>query len=79
MSALDGPGPRLCYGYHADLDGLGPPVRTGASAWRMQLRQLDRLVAMMVEQLPPGALLAITGDHGMVEVTRRHDADTDER
>ena len=31
---------------------------------------------MLAEDLPPGALLAVTGDHGMVTVDRRHDADT---
>lgn len=79
LSALEGPGPRLVYGYHADLDKLGHLYGPGSPAWRWQLRLLDHLVAMMIEQLPQGTLLAITGDHGMVEVTRRHDADDDER
>ncbi len=79
LSALEGRGPRLVYGYHADLDKLGHLYGPGSPAWRWQLRLLDHLVAMMIEQLPQGTLLAITGDHGMVEVTRRHDADDDER
>lgn len=79
LSALDGPGPRLVYGYHPDLDKLGHLYGPGSPAWRWQLRLLDHLVTMMIEQLPHGTLLAVTGDHGMVEVTRRHDVDHDER
>jgi hypothetical protein len=79
LSALEGPGPRLVYGYHPDLDKLGHLYGPGSTAWRWQLRLLDHLVGMMVEQLPSGTLLTITGDHGMIEVSRKHDADDDER
>jgi hypothetical protein len=41
----------------------------------MQLAQVDRLAARIAEELPAGALLAITGDHGMVHVDRRFDFD----
>ena len=34
----------LCYGYHADLDLLGHLYGPGSQPWRMQLRQVDRLV-----------------------------------
>jgi hypothetical protein len=37
---------------------------------------VDRLVALIAERLPPYAVLAVTGDHGMVTVDRRIDADT---
>lgn len=74
LTALAEPG--LVYAYHADLDQLGHLRGPGSPAWRWQLRQIDHLVAMLVEDLPPGTLLAVTGDHGMVEIDRRHDADT---
>ncbi|HEY2195399.1 MAG TPA: nucleotide pyrophosphatase/phosphodiesterase family protein [Actinomycetospora sp.] len=74
LTALAEPG--LVYAYHADLDQLGHLRGPGSLAWRWQLRQIDRLVAMLAEDLPPGTLLAVTGDHGMVTVDRRHDADT---
>jgi hypothetical protein len=77
VDALTGPGPRLCYGYHSDLDALGHAHGPGSLAWRMQLSQIDRLVSLIAEYLPAGALLAITGDHGMVRVDRVVDADTD--
>jgi predicted AlkP superfamily pyrophosphatase or phosphodiesterase len=75
VTALSGPGRRLVYGYHADLDALGHLHGPGSTPWRFQLRQVDRLVATIAEQLPPDALLVVTGDHGMVHVTRRYDAD----
>lgn len=58
----------FCYGYHAELDLLGHLYGPGSAAWRLQLRQVDRLVESIVDALPTGALLAIVADHGMVEV-----------
>ena len=77
IDAVAGPGRQLCYGYHADLDAIGHLHGPGSTAWRLQLAQIDRLAALIAERLPPDALLAITGDHGMVLVDRRYDADTD--
>ncbi len=77
ITALAGPGRRLCYGYHADLDSLGHGYGPGSLAWRLQLAQVDAMVARIVENLPADAVLAVTGDHGMVTVDRRYDADTD--
>jgi predicted AlkP superfamily pyrophosphatase or phosphodiesterase len=56
----------FCYGYHADLDLVGHLHGPGSRAWRLQLRQVDRLVESVVEALPPGGLLAVVADHGMV-------------
>jgi len=58
----------FCYGYHGDLDLIGHLHGPGSPAWRMQLRQVDRLVESVVESLPPGGLLAAVADHGMVAV-----------
>jgi hypothetical protein len=58
----------FCFGYHSELDLLGHLYGPGSAAWRMQLRQVDRLVQSVVEGLPPGALLAVVADHGMVAV-----------
>jgi hypothetical protein len=49
----------FCYGYHSGLDLLGHVYGPGSTAWRMQLRQVDRLVESIVEGLPPGGLLAV--------------------
>jgi hypothetical protein len=58
----------FCYGYHGEVDLLGHLYGPGSPAWRMQLREVDRLVESLVEGLPPGGLLAIVADHGMVAV-----------
>ncbi|OPX12276.1 alkaline phosphatase family protein [Mycobacterium sp. AT1] len=58
----------FCYGYHGDLDLIGHLHGPGSPAWRMQLRQVDRLVESVVESLPPGGMLAVVADHGMVAV-----------
>ena len=58
----------FCYGYHSELDLLGHLYGPGSAAWRMQLRHVDRLVQSILESLPPGGLLAVVADHGMVAV-----------
>ncbi|MEJ3656930.1 alkaline phosphatase family protein [Actinomycetes bacterium KLBMP 9759] len=75
VSAVTGPGRRLCYGYHADLDGLGHLHGPGTFPWRMQLAQVDRLASLIAENLPTDTMLVITGDHGMVASDLVFDAD----
>jgi Type I phosphodiesterase / nucleotide pyrophosphatase len=67
----------FCYGYHADLDLLGHLYGPGSPAWRMQLRQVDRLVESVVDDLPAGGLLAVVADHGMVAVDSAGTVDLD--
>jgi hypothetical protein len=67
----------FCYGYHSELDLLGHVYGPGSTAWRMQLRQVDRLVESIVEGLPPGGLLAVVADHGMVAVDPSEAVDVD--
>ena len=67
----------FCYGYHSELDMLGHLYGPGSPAWRMQLRQVDRLVESVVEGLPPGGLLAVVADHGMVSVDTADAVDID--
>ncbi|GAY17893.1 alkaline phosphatase family protein [Mycobacterium sp. shizuoka-1] len=67
----------FCYGYHADLDLLGHLHGPGSPAWRMQLRQVDRLVESIVDGLPAGGLLAVVADHGMVAVDPADTVDID--
>jgi hypothetical protein len=68
----------FCYGYHADLDLLGHLYGPGSEAWRMQLRQVDRLVESVVEGLPRGGLLAVVADHGMVATGPSDAVDVDD-
>lgn len=67
----------FCYGYHSELDLIGHLYGPGSSAWRMQLRQVDRLVESVVEDLPPGGLVAVVADHGMVTVDSADAVDVD--
>jgi Type I phosphodiesterase / nucleotide pyrophosphatase len=67
----------FCYGYHGDLDMVGHLYGPGSAAWRMQLRQVDRLVESIVEELPTGGLLAVVADHGMVSVDAEEAVDVD--
>jgi Type I phosphodiesterase / nucleotide pyrophosphatase len=69
----------FCYGYHSELDLLGHLYGPGSPAWRMQLRQVDQLVESVVDGLPPGGLLAVVADHGMVTVDTADVVDIDER
>src|SRR3954468_10213801 len=78
VNTLGRTGRQLCYGYHAELDGLGHLHGPGSLPWRMQLGEVDRLVEQVSAALPPDALLAVTGDHGMIRVGRRYDADADD-
>jgi hypothetical protein len=68
----------FCYGYHSELDLLGHIYGPGSTAWRMQLRQVDRLVESIVEGLPPGGLLAVVADHGMVAMEASEVVDVDD-
>jgi hypothetical protein len=68
----------FCYGYHGELDLLGHIYGPGSPAWRMQLRQIDRLVESVVEGLPPGGLLAVVADHGMVAIDASEVVDIDD-
>jgi Type I phosphodiesterase / nucleotide pyrophosphatase len=55
---------------------LGHRYGPASLPWRMQLRQIDALAAVIAEDLPPDAVLLVTGDHGMVAVDSTFDADT---
>lgn len=70
-------GKGFCYGYHSELDLLGHLFGPGSAPWRMQLKQIDRLVESVFETLPPGGLLAVVADHGMVAVEEVDTVDAD--
>jgi hypothetical protein len=76
IAAVAGSG--FCYGYHADLDLVGHLHGPGSAAWRMQLRQVDRLVESVLEALPSECLLTVVADHGMVTVDPAAVVDIDE-
>jgi hypothetical protein len=65
------------YAYHGDLDLLGHVYGPGSEPWRFQLAQVDQLVRSIAERLPPGGLLLVTADHGMVQVDESDRIDVD--
>jgi predicted AlkP superfamily pyrophosphatase or phosphodiesterase len=70
LDQLRAPGRRLVYGYHGDLDATGHRHGVDSPAWRAQLSVVDRLIDMIVQDLPADTSLYVTGDHGMVDVPR---------
>ena len=69
---------RLTYAYVRSLDHTGHARGWRSSAWRRQLRRVDGFVAQLLETLPPGTALTITGDHGMVDVPPAHKVQIDD-
>ena len=62
----------LTYFYIRSLDHTGHARGWRSSAWRRQLRRIDGFVGQLLETLPTGTVLTITGDHGMVDVPPTH-------
>jgi len=60
-------GETFVYAYYEGLDKVAHEHGLG-DHYRQELRAVDRLVADLLEVLPPGAVLAVTSDHGQVEV-----------
>ncbi len=60
-------GERVVYAYYDGIDKIAHERGFGAF-YEAELRTADRLVADVVAQLPPGAALMVTADHGQVDV-----------
>jgi hypothetical protein len=77
----DATGPTLVYGYHPDLDRTGHRFGVHSPQWMAAAADVDRLLGLLTEGLPPGSALMITADHGQVDVPprSRFDIDADER
>ncbi len=58
----------LVYAYVSELDTVGHVTGPGSPAWQFQLREIDQLVTLLVDGAPPGTLVTVTGDHGMVRM-----------
>lgn len=58
----------LVYGYLPDLDRIGHLCGVDSEPWRATAAEVDRLLARLVEGLPPDAALLVTADHGQLDV-----------
>ena len=63
-----GPGPTLVYGYHADLDRPATVTASTRHSGGTRSAEVDRLLARLVDGLPPDAALLVTADHGQLDV-----------
>jgi predicted AlkP superfamily pyrophosphatase or phosphodiesterase len=69
----------LVYAYHRDLDLTGHARGVGSDNWRLHLGFVDRLAEQIAERMPGDALLAVTGDHGMVDLRPQQKLDLADR
>ncbi|HWB67365.1 MAG TPA: alkaline phosphatase family protein [Mycobacteriales bacterium] len=67
----------LVYGYLSELDLVGHVRGPGTDAWVAQLALVDRHLAVLADRLPPGTLLLVTADHGMVDMPAEQTIDAD--
>ena len=63
-------GERFVYAYYDGVDRVSHARGLG-DHYGAELRAADRIVADVLEVLPPGAVLVVTADHGQVEVGPR--------
>lgn len=61
-------GERLVYAYYDGVDRIAHNYGLGGDFLQDELRATDRLVADVLESLPPEAALVVTADHGQVDV-----------
>jgi predicted AlkP superfamily pyrophosphatase or phosphodiesterase len=59
---------RSVYAYHPFLDTYGHLRGVASDEWREHLRSVDRAARTIYERLPSGFGLAVTADHGMVNL-----------
>jgi hypothetical protein len=74
-------GPVVVYAYHPDVDRAGHEFGVDSPQWREAVTEVDRMVRMILEGLPPEAALVVTADHGQLNIPAegRFDLDADPR
>ncbi len=60
----------VVYTYDPLLDGAGHRHGPGSAPWRAALRRIDAIAATLAGVVPDDGLLAVTADHGMVDLSR---------
>ncbi|HLR57343.1 MAG TPA: alkaline phosphatase family protein [Beutenbergiaceae bacterium] len=59
---------KVAYLYWAEIDAVGHLHGWQTPEWDRELEHLDGEIARLVSLLPPGTLVLLTADHGMVDV-----------
>jgi hypothetical protein len=57
--------------YWADVDRAGHEFGVNSAQWQSAVKLADELVMRIFEALPPGALMVVTSDHGMMNVEEK--------
>jgi hypothetical protein len=70
VGRLLGQGEPLIYAYYDGIDKVAHGSGLG-ELYDAELVAVDRLVADLADQLPPGAALVVTSDHGQIDVGPR--------
>ena len=65
----------LVYVYWGDLDKVGHVYGCQSWEWGEELSRIDEAVRRLAEGLPDDAFLAVTADHGMVDIAMDHRID----
>ena len=65
----------LIYLYVNELDKAGHQHGPGSTTWLEVLEEIDSHARRMIRKLPASTLVAVTGDHGMIEVKSEHRID----
>lgn len=60
--------PTLVYFYVNELDKAGHRDGVGSERWLHALEEIDAAVRRLVDRVPAGTVVLVTGDHGMVDV-----------
>lgn len=81
LGALSSSPRSLVYAYHGDVDRTGHDYGIDSPQWREAVADVDRMIRMIAEGLPPDAALLITADHGQLNIPadRRIDMANDPR
>lgn len=61
--------PGVSYCYWGELDAAGHKYGWNSDEWVAALEDADRELSRLARELPKGAVMVVTADHGMVDVT----------
>jgi hypothetical protein len=68
VRALVGRGEPLVYAYYPGIDEVAHAYGLGAPWFPAELAAVDRLVGAVLDAVPPDVAVAVTADHGQVQV-----------
>ena len=67
----------LVYVYDSQIDFIGHGYGCESQQWLDELRAADAFAQRVRAALPPGAVMVVTADHGMVDIVPDHRVDID--